>query len=385
MSLSPAEQFAELIRKSQTPIILLPSYPSKDAVSSAVALTGFLENLGKQVTVAGERLSGRFHELPFLPTPTSVIESLSGARDFVLSFDTTRNRILSARTEKTEGEFRILITPEHGTIDPRDFSFIPARFQYDIVFVLGSPDKESVGTLYEESPDIFYEVPVINVDTRAENEHFGQLNLVDMTASSIAEILFGVFIAVDADKMDQRIAEGLLTGIITATDSFQKKNTTPRSLEIASRLIALGADREKIVLSLYKTQPFNILKLWGRVLSNLRWDEPLRLVSASLTLDDFIQSRTKPEDLPAVLDRIRANFSSGSLFAVLYPDTADRTAVVLKASANEQLARLAGAITDASMRGDAVHFTIPGTGETDTLAALLDIVRTSSEGSSLPT
>lgn len=380
MSLSPAEQFAELIRKSANPIILLPSYPSKDAVSSAIALSRFLGNQGKQVTVAGEGLSKRFEELPFLPAPSSALESLSGARDFVLSFDTTRNRILSARTEEISGEFRIYITPEQGTIDPRDFSFIPARFQYDIVFVLGSPDKESVGALYEESPDIFYEVPVINVDTRTENEHFGQLNLVDMTASSVSEILFGVFSAIDQGAIDAGVAEGLLTGIITATDSFQKKNTTPRSLEIASRLIALGADREKIVLSLYKTQPFNILKLWGRVLTNLRWDEHLRLVSARLSLDDFVQSRTRPEDLPAILDRIKANFSSGSFFAVLHPDTADKTAVVMKTSASEQTVRLSEMISGAALHGDTVHFTIPGAISEKTEAAFLDIVRTVVEG-----
>ncbi|NTW13834.1 MAG: hypothetical protein HGA31_02260 [Candidatus Moranbacteria bacterium] len=380
MSLSPAEQFAELIRKSTNPIILLPSYPSKDVVASAVALSRFLGNQGKQVTVAGEGISARFGELPFLPVPTSVLESLSGTRDFVLSFDTTRNRILSARTEEVAGEFRIYITPEQGTIDPRDFSFIPARFQYDVVFVLGSPDKESVGTLYEESPDIFYEVPVINVDTRAENEHFGQLNLVDMTASSVSEILFGVFSAIDQKAIDATVAEGLLTGIITATDSFQKKNTTPRSLEIASRLIALGADREKIVLSLYKTQPFNILKLWGRVLTNLRWDEHLRLVSAKLSLDDFVRSRTKPEDLPAILDRIKANFSSGSFFAVLHPDTADKVAVVLKTSASEQALRLSKTIDGAILHGDALHFTIPGTISEETEMAFFDIIRKATEG-----
>ncbi|MEI6650438.1 MAG: hypothetical protein WCL23_03335 [Candidatus Moraniibacteriota bacterium] len=380
MSLSPAEQFAELIRKSAHPIILLPSYPSKDAVASAIALTRFLGSLGKQVTVAGERLSVRLDELPFLPAPEKTLESLAGARDFVLSFDTTRNRILSTRTEEADGEFRIYITPEHGTVDPRDFSFIPAHFQYDVVFVLGAPDKESVGTLYEESPDIFYEAPVINVDTRAENEHFGQLNLVDMTASSVAEILFGVFSAIDAEKIDKTVAEGLLTGIIAATDSFQKKNTTPRSLEIASKLISLGADREKIVLSLYKTQPFNVLKLWGRVLSNLHWDETLRLVSASLSLDDFVQSRTKPENLPAILDRIKANFSSGALFAVLYPDTANRTAVVLKSSTGEQAVKCSESIDGATLRGDTVFFTIPGARIEDAEKPFLDIIRKATEG-----
>jgi nanoRNase/pAp phosphatase (c-di-AMP/oligoRNAs hydrolase) len=278
MSLSPAEQFAELVHKSTHPIVLLPAYPTKDAVASAIALSRFLGGLGKEVTIAGERLSEVSEEFSFLGLPDRMLDSLSGTRDFVLSFDTTRNPILSSHVEESGNEYRIYITPKHGIIDPRDFSFIPARFRHDIAFVLGSPDRESLGTLYEESPDIFYEMPVINVDTRAENEHFGQLNLVDMTASSVAETLFGVFAALDRAKIDERTAEALLAGIVSATESFQKKNTTPRSLDIASKLITMGADREKIVLSLFKTQPFHVLKLWGRVLTNLRLDEELRLV-----------------------------------------------------------------------------------------------------------
>lgn len=374
MSLSPAEQFTELVQKSSKPIILLPSFPSRDAVASAFALSRFLTGLGKEVTVAGENLSETARELPFLPVPDRLLDSLSGTRDFVLSFDTTRNPILSSHVEKTDGEYRIYITPKHGTIDPRDFSFVPARFQHDIVFVLGSPDKESLGALYEESPDIFYEIPVINIDTKAENEHFGQLNLVDMTASSVAEILFVTLSAIDRERIDEGIAEALLTGIVAATESFQKKNTTPKSLDVASKLITLGADREKIVLSLFKTQPFNVLKLWGRVLADLRWDEPLRLVSANLSLDDFVQSRTKPDVLPLILDRIKSNFSSGSLFAATYPDTSDRNLAVLKASSGEYAAKLAAGIEGATLRGDTVFFPLAATGE-DGASALVETIR----------
>lgn len=374
MSLSPAEQFAELVQKSQHPIILLPQFPTKDTIASAFALSRFLSAEGKETTVAGASLTNAAGELSFLGTPERLLDSLSGTRDFVLSFDTTHNPILSSRVEEGEGEYRIYITPEHGVIDPRDFSFVPARFQYDIAFVLGSPDKESLGVLYEECPDIFYEIPVVNVDTRAENEHFGQLNLVDMTASSVSEVLFNILSALDQGKIDEHVSEALLTGIISATESFQKKNTTPRSLDIASKLITMGADREKIVLSLFKTQPFSILKLWGRVLTNLRLDEELRLVSARLSLDDFVQSRTKPDVLPAILDRIKANYSSGSLFAVVYPDTKEKSQAVLKAASPEHAASLAEHVPDATLHGDTIFFPIRSVGP-QAEVSLLDIVR----------
>ncbi len=375
MSLSPIEQFSELIRKSVHPLILLPAHPSKDAVASALALERFISKLGKSVTIAGDSLSAHIHELGFLGMPTEPLDSLSGTREFVLSFNTERNRILGARSEQVGDEFRIHITPERGTIDPRDFSFIPARLQYDVAFVIGATDKEALGTLYAENPDIFYEIPIVNVDTSAGNERFGQVNLIDMTASSIAEILFEILLSTDKTNFDEVVAEGLLTGIIAATESFQRKNTTPKALQSASRLIELGADREKIVLTLYKTQPFGVLRLWGRFMSALRWDEELRLAYATLSLDDFIQSRTRPEDLPEILDKVRANFSSGSLFAAIYPETPITATVIIRATEASIATSLATRIPSALLRGDLLSFIVPFPAGPDAEAGLLDIIR----------
>jgi nanoRNase/pAp phosphatase (c-di-AMP/oligoRNAs hydrolase) len=305
---------------------------------------------------------------------TDVLDSLSGTREFVLSFNTERNRILGARSEQVENEFRISITPERGMIDPRDFSFIPAKLEYDAAFVIGAADKESLGSVYSENPDIFYEIPIVDIDSSAENERFGQVNLVDMTASSISEIVFETLLATDAARIDEQTAEALLTGIIAATESFQRKNTTPKALQDASRLIELGADREKIVLALYKTQPFGMLRLWGRLMSSLRWDESLRLAYSTVSLDDFIQSRTKPENLPEVLDLVRANFSSGSLFAAISPETPERSLVTLRSSDRGTTTRLAVTIPESGLSGDTLSFPIPFPVGPDTESELIRII-----------
>lgn len=376
MSLSPVEQFAEIIRKSEHPLILLPAHPSKDAIAAALALERFVLALGRPATVAGDGLSAHLENLSFLGAPSASLDSLAGTREFLLSFNTERNRILGIRSEQVGDEFRIHITPERGSIDPRDFSFIPARLQFDAAFVIGAPDKESLGTLYAENPDIFYEIPIVDIDTSAGNERFGQVNLVDVTASSVSEILFETLLSVSPARIGESVAECLLAGIIAATDSFQRKNTTPKALQTASRLIELGADREKIVLALYKTQPFGLLRLWGRFMSGLKWDESLRLAYSELSLDDFIQSRTRPEDLPDILDKVRANFSSGSLFAAIYPESPTVTAVVMRAADTTSAAALASRIPGANLRGDMLSFALPYPTGPDALAGLLETVRT---------
>lgn len=381
MSLSPLEQFSDLVRKSERPIVFLPAYPDKDALASGLALVRFFLKLGKEATIAGDSLSSHLSELPFLAAPKNILETLSGTRDFVLAFETTHNRILSMRSEQDGDSFRIFITPEKGSIDPRDFSFIPGQIRYDAAFVLGSPDKERLGKIYEENPDIFYEIPVANVDNRPENEHFGQINLTDTTASSVSEILCDAALSIDKRLVDQELAEMFLAGIIAATESFQKKNTTPKALKTASLLIDAGADREKIVLSLYKTQPFHLLKLWGRLMSGLKWEESLRLAYATATVDDFVQSRSNPDDIPAVLEKIRGNFSSGTYFAILFPETAETSRAILKTSQNVSISGLLPAIASAELRGDILSFPIAApadaTGEAALIATLKNAVAVS--------
>lgn len=375
MSLSPLEQFSDLIRKSERPIVFLPAYPDKDALASGLALVRFFSKLGKEATLAGDALSSHLSELPFLAAPENILETLSGTRDFVLAFETAHNKILSMRSEQDGDSFKIFITPEKGSIDPRDFSFIPGQIRYDAAFVLGAPDKERLGKIYEENPDIFYEIPVANIDNRAENEHFGQINLTDTTASSVSEILYDSLSTFGKNMIDQELAEMFLTGIIAATESFQKKNTTPKALKAASALIDAGADREKIVLSLYKTQPFHLLKLWGRLMSGLKWDEELRLAYATATVDDFVQSRSNPDDIPAVLEKIRGNFSSGTYFAIIFPETAETSRAILKTSQSGSVSELLPAIASAEIRGDILSFPIAAPADAQGEAALVAILK----------
>ena len=361
MSLTPLQQFQELLKKTTSPLILIPQFPSRDTLASAFALHWFLEKMRKHPILAGENIAKDKEGLAFLNPPENLLSSITGAREFVLSFNTERNPITNVRTETVDQELRIYLTPEKGAIDPRDFSFIPAKFKFDLALVIGSSDKEHLGKIYEDNPDIFYEIPIINIDNDSDNELFGQINLVDMTASSTSEILAEALDKTDPLLLDNRIAESLLTGIVSATESFQKKNTTPKALQIASRLMDTGADHEKIVRSLYKTQPLHLLKLWGRVMAQVKWDEDLKLIWAAVSLQDLIQSRATSDDLPQVLEKIRNNYSSAALYLILYPHTATEVKAIMKAATSESLNLLAGRLTGSEMRGDILELTVPAT------------------------
>lgn len=379
MSLTSVQQFHELLKQSAAPLIILPPYPSRDAVASAIALSTFLRILNKPAAIVCDRIDIELERLSFLPRPELVLSNISGARDFVLSFNTENNKIGNVRSEQIGDELRISITPDHGTIDPRDFSFVLAKFKYDLAIIIGAPDRESLGKISEENADLFYELPIINIDRDARNESYGQVNLVDITASSIAEILAKNFEQFPETKLSEDVTECLLTGLIAATESFQKKNTTPQSLELASRLMEMGADQQKIVRFLYKTQPLPLLKLWGRVMAGIHWDETFGLVSTHVSLEDLVQTRARGEDIPLILEKIRGNFAAGKFFLILSPDTVDSTRGFFATNQPEVLELIIPLFDHAGIHGNYVSFTIPS-GQTETAETIaIEKLRTALE------
>lgn len=337
MALKIFDQIKEAISSSKKILILLPQNPNNDAISSGFALYLFLKEKNIESDIATNDPLGNISKLSFLPKPANIQNSVLGARDFILSFNTKYNKITNIKTERLEDETRIYITPENGAIDPRDFSFIPAEFKYDLLICINSPDKESFGKIFEDNPDIFYEVPIVNIDNHSTNDNFGQINLVNIKASSVSEVLFDFFIQFDNSLIKDGIAKCLLTGIISATKSFQNTKTTPHALKISSDLMILGANQQEIIRHLFKTQPFNTLKLWGRIMSKLKWDDNLRLVWSVVSIEDFVQSRTEPTDISFILEKIQSNYEAGEIFLILYVASHQKIKGILKFADTEKM------------------------------------------------
>jgi len=338
MSLLPQEQFKKFLENSKEVLILIPENPDCDAVGSAYGLSFFLERIGIDPTIAS---SGEIPEkFSFLPRPQKIIHDISGSRDFVLSFNTKDNKITGIRKEQNGDTLNIYLTPEKGSLNPKDFSFILAKFKYDLIIAIDCPDLEKLGPIYLNNPDLFFEIPIVNIDSSSSNESFGQTNLVDVTACSSSEIIKRSMEEINKDAIDKNIATCLLAGIICATDSFQKKNTTPKCLSAAADLMEKGAEQQEIIRWLYKTQPLHILKLMGRLMSKINWEEEAKIVWAPLSIEDFVQSRSNPDVLPEILDKLKENYSEGRIFIVTYSNNPSETTAIIRMAEPDKLGAL---------------------------------------------
>jgi nanoRNase/pAp phosphatase (c-di-AMP/oligoRNAs hydrolase) len=314
------KKFHKLINSSNKILIVVPPAPNYDILASSFVLHSILSKEKKAVTILSNNLDTIKNNLTFLKQPKQevFIETLDGSRDFLLIFNTEHSKILDIKIEKEEKETTIRLTPEKGIIDPRDFSLAPADFNYDLAIILGAPSLESLGDIYQKNTDLFFEVPKININNDSENEDYGQINIVDLTASSIAEILSELLFEEFSTSINKETAQMLLTGIISATDSFQKATTTPQSMLLASKLAKAKADQSEIIRHLYKTKALSFLKLWGRAMARLNWDDSRKFIWSLVSTEDFLKSRAEENIIPAVLEELQKNYTKARIFGIFY-------------------------------------------------------------------
>ena len=248
---------------------------------------------------------------------------LENLRQFVIELDATKTKVDELSYEIKQDKLYVYLSPKKGFWDQKDVRTSTSGYRFDLIICIGSPDYESCAHLYSENPDFFFRTPIINIDHSPENEHYGQMNVVDMTASACGEVCHDLINAIEPGLIDEHIATTFLTGMIAKTKSFKTHNVTPKTLQTASKLIAKGADRNEIVQQLYRTRSVPTLRLWGRALARLKADEDANIVWTLLSQQDFLHAGGEEADLPDVIDELIASTPNAKVVVLVY-EMADR-------------------------------------------------------------
>lgn len=248
------------IKKANRILVNCHRSPDPDAVGSALAFYQVLIRLGKEVKIVSP--SDIFPDVMFLPL-----------------------------TEKIQ------------KIDYATFDF----GKYDLFVSLDSANISMItGKKVGEKPDI----PIIVIDHHKTNDFYGTINLVDETVSSTAELLYVIFEDWGIE-IDKAIAQLLLTGIIADTGVFEYQGVTSQTLGIAQKLMAKGADKNEIILNIFRTIPFSKLKFWGEIIRRMEIDEKYKFVWSAIPYSVY-KDFGKP---------LSAKESAASMFASTVNDT----------------------------------------------------------------
>ena len=315
MALNEVQQITEAIKKSHHILITFRKDFTTDAVASALALYLILKKQDKLVDI----ICSDFilpDNLKFLPQTNNIKNNFSSLQKFVINVDTSKNKIDEFSYDLEKDKLKIYITPKAGAFKKEDLKAESSEYKYDLIITLDTPDLESLGMIYQNFTEFFYNTTIINIDHNPENEHYGQINFTNMNAVATAEILFGLIDDINKNLIDSDVATCLMAGLISKTRSFKTNNVTPKTLDIASKLLSAEADRESIIKSLYRSRHLSTLNLWGRVLARLKSHNNNKLIWSLLTENDFVEAGANQNDLPDVIDEL-ISFVPGVEVAIL--------------------------------------------------------------------
>lgn len=283
------------------------STPSNGA--AAMALVSGLVQAGRQADLVANSVMSEDWSMLMMEQPSLSLAS----EDFVVSLDLSRTKVGQIKYKIEGDRLNFLIKPNGGQFTEEDVELIIGRPPYDLIITIGAAEPGALGEIYENNSGLFYQTPVINIDCQSSNENFGQINLVDLVASSTAEIIYNLYRAMEW-SIDTDQATGLLAGLIYDTKNFTNSKASPQVLLAAANLIKQGARREEIVNRWYASVELDTLRLWGKILLNLEQSD-----------NGLVWSKLESEGEPVsgvivgqAIDRLLAGLSNTKLVVIFY-------------------------------------------------------------------
>jgi phosphoesterase RecJ-like protein len=160
---------------------------------------------------------------------------------------------------------------------------------------------------------------ILNVDHHHDNTRFGSVNLVDVEASSTAEIVFELAGILGVD-LTPEIASALYVGLVTDTGKFMYENTDARTHRMAAALLEAGVRVNDIYRRLYEHAPIEKLKLLAVALDKIEVHQGGALAITYISAADYEATGASEVLTEGVIDHVRT--IDGTLVAATVRDLA---------------------------------------------------------------
>ena len=149
-----------------------------------------------------------------------------------------------------------------------------------------SPDTSTFDRAVGDKNIVQFPINTIVIDHHKTNTRFGNINIVDEKKTSVGELLFDIFedwnIGINKDT-----ADCLMVAIVGDTGAFRYPDSTSHTFYVAQKLMELGADKDKAIFNIYRSDDFNLLKFLGEVLSGLTMDKQRKYVWSAIPYEVF--------------------------------------------------------------------------------------------------
>lgn len=180
---------------------------------------------------------------------------------------------------------------------------------YDLAIFVDSATMERVGKVTDLIGDIFK----INIDHHISNPKYGDINIVK-DISSTSEIMYSVLKDLDIE-ITLEMGEAIYLGLVNDTGNFAHSNVTDKTFLIASELMKLGVNNNKIVNDFFKTKSYERMRVLGKALSEMVFIEEKKLMYFYLSYGALKDLNAEKDDTEGIVEElINYNGSEVSLF-----------------------------------------------------------------------
>lgn len=159
---------------------------------------------------------------------------------------------------------------------------LPEGESFDLLLISGCSVKKRVN--HEQIEGL--KIPTINLDHHPDNQMYGDVNVVDSTKSSVAELTYDFF-KYCGWEISYESAVCLLTGIVTDTGIFMHSNTEASTLAAAADLMTKGARVSTVTKHTYESKDIKSLKAWAKALGNAHYDPEKRMIYSVITAQEL--------------------------------------------------------------------------------------------------
>ena len=203
-----------------------------------------------------------------------------------------------------------------------------------VILDVSSPDRIGVAS------DLFTVAKhTVCIDHHITNPGFADENVIEATASSACEVLYGLL---DPEKVDKNCAEALYTGIVHDSGVFQYSNTSAKTLHTAADLIAKGIDFPSIIDHSFYEKTYAQNRILGKVLDGAKlYADGAVIVGVALPEDMEAYGVTK-QDMDGIVSQLRLTKDvQAAIF--LYPTEDGAFKVSLRANGDMRVSDVAAA------------------------------------------
>ncbi len=193
---------------------------------------------------------------------------------------------------------------------PQKYSLLPGAHRIsseipdflDVAIAVDCGSYEMLGSM----KDAFNKASItVEIDHHPSRKSFADYSWVDTRAAAVGEIIYH-FLGLLSIRIDEDIAQNILTSIIVETNSFRIPHIRPQTFDICSRLMKAGADFHELAERVLWIKKREAAQLTGICMARAKILCEGKLMWSIVTHKDLKNTGADETDVDPVVDKMQA-------------------------------------------------------------------------------